>query len=77
MSALPEITKPLSIFGGPYYLSIAGKLVQSKDSSGWVRASCRRFPAIAGRSILRLRRQTGSCLARHSDSGRKGDRSAR
>jgi hypothetical protein len=32
MSTLPEITKPLSIFDGPYYLSIAGKLVQSKDS---------------------------------------------
>jgi hypothetical protein len=32
MSAVTEITKPLSIFDGPYYLSIAGKLVQSKDS---------------------------------------------
>ena len=32
MSALAKITKPLGVFDGPYYLSIAGKLLESKDS---------------------------------------------
>lgn len=32
MSALPQTTQPNGVFDGPYYLSIAGKLVESKDS---------------------------------------------
>jgi acyl-CoA reductase-like NAD-dependent aldehyde dehydrogenase len=32
MSALPQFVKPVTVFDGPYYLSIAGKLVESKDS---------------------------------------------
>jgi acyl-CoA reductase-like NAD-dependent aldehyde dehydrogenase len=32
MSALPEVTQRVSVFDGPYYLSIAGKLVESNDS---------------------------------------------
>jgi acyl-CoA reductase-like NAD-dependent aldehyde dehydrogenase len=32
MSALPQVTKPVGVFDGPYYLSIAGKLVASKDT---------------------------------------------
>src|SRR5258708_36252125 len=32
MSALPQLAKPVSASGGRYYLSIAGRLVESKDS---------------------------------------------
>jgi acyl-CoA reductase-like NAD-dependent aldehyde dehydrogenase len=32
MSALPQTTQPNGVFDGPYYLSIAGKLVESKNS---------------------------------------------
>ncbi|KVK79853.1 aldehyde dehydrogenase [Burkholderia cepacia] len=32
MSALSEVTQPVGAFDGPYYLSIAGRLEESKDS---------------------------------------------
>jgi acyl-CoA reductase-like NAD-dependent aldehyde dehydrogenase len=32
MSGLPQVTKPVGVFDGPYYLSIAGKLVASNDT---------------------------------------------
>jgi len=32
MSASPQAAQPVGVFDGPYYLSIAGKLIESKDS---------------------------------------------
>ena len=32
MSALPQADQPVDVFDGPYYLSIGGKLIESKDS---------------------------------------------
>jgi acyl-CoA reductase-like NAD-dependent aldehyde dehydrogenase len=47
MSAVAKITKPLGVFDGPYYLSIAGKLVESKDSFDVVNPATRKVFAKA------------------------------
>ncbi|MDH6146882.1 hypothetical protein OKW46_000804 [Paraburkholderia sp. WSM4179] len=38
MSASPQAAQRVSVFDGPYYLSIAGKLVESRDTFDFIKS---------------------------------------